>query len=192
MKLSVLIPSLVSRKDQLENLVKELCRQVEECNAFSDVEVLTNIDNGEQHTGAKRQELLERAIGDYIVYVDDDDSVYPCYISEMLKACDSGADCFAINGIMTTNGQDLIQWFISKDYEDVTVKDGRRKYYQRFTNHITAVKRSIALQAGFPLDKSNAEDKAYSMGLRGKLHTEYKIEPPLYHYDFSTFNKSYT
>jgi hypothetical protein len=109
-------------------------------------------------------------------------------VDEMLKAAESGADCFAINGTMTTDGKNEVQWFISKDYinEDVT-KDGKT-IYLRHTNHITAVRREIALKAGFP-NKSNAEDKWYSDRL--VLKSEHKIDPHMYWYRFSRFNKQY-
>lgn len=206
MKLSLLICSLVDRSDSLRHLVNDnLFHQasfhthlidtrndsVLSFHKADEVEIIINIDNGEKSTGQKRQELLEAATGEWVIYIDDDDTVPSYYIEELLKATESGADCFAINGCMTTDGQDWIQWFISKDYPDVTVKEGKRRYYRRFTNHITAVKRRIALQAGFPRI-SNAEDKAYSTGLRGKLHSEYTIEKPMYHYQFSTQNKAYT
>jgi len=68
------------------------------------------------------------------------------------------------------------------------VRVGNKTVYHRHTNHITAVKRIIALAAGFP-DKSNAEDKHYSDRLQ--LRTEFKIDRPMYTYRFTTKNKQY-
>lgn len=184
MKLSILICSLTSRSSQLKALLNGLHLQSE----GKPVEILTNIDNRQKTTGRKRQELLEQSKGEYIVFIDDDDHVPHYYVDEMLKAAESGADCFAINGTMTTDGKNEVQWFISKDYSnDDVIREGKI-IYLRHTNHITGVRRDIALKAGFP-NKSNAEDKWYSDRL--VLKSEYKISPPMYWYRFSRFNKQY-
>lgn len=184
MTLSILICSLQSRNPQLVQLLHHLNKQIE----GKPVEILTNVDNRQKTTGKKRQELLQQAQGRYVIFIDDDDTVPDYYIDEMLIACASDCDCVAINGVMTTNGQHETKWFISKDHQNKDVREGNKMVYYRRTNHITAVKREIALRAGFP-DKSNAEDKYYSDRL--VLRTEFKIEKPMYTYRFSTVNKSY-
>lgn len=190
MLLSILIPSLGSRRKELSLLLIELEKQIKPFK--SEVEILTFVDNKEHSTGFKRQELLHRAKGEYIVFIDDDDKPSRFYIQEMVNACKSGCDCISIEGLITTNGREPIRWKISKDFKDETVIINGRKFYNRHTNHITAVKRSIALVAGFP-DKSNAEDSEYSNRLKasGLLKTEYEIKGRMYHYQFSTKNKEY-
>lgn len=183
MKLSILIRSLESRKDKLTELLNHLQKQ-----ATNEVEILVEVDNKQMTSGAKANKLLSRATGKYVVFIDDDDWVADYYIAEMLKACDSDADCFAINGFYSINGGHQIKWRLSKDNEDRDVYENGELIYLRHTNHITAVKREIALADGFP-DKSNAEDKWYSERL--KLETEYKIEPPMYWYRYLTHNKEY-
>lgn len=183
MMLSILICSLVSRSAQLETLLTELRSQA---NGNPEVEILTNVDNKEKSTGMKRQELLEAAAGKYIIFIDDDDWIEPCYISELLQAAQSDADCFAMNGYITTNGANRVDWRLSRLYENRTIKEnGYTPIYLRKTNHITGVKREIALQAGFP-DKSNAEDKAYSDKVAPLCKSEYQIQPAMYHYRYST------
>jgi hypothetical protein len=91
---------------------------------------------------------------------------------------------------MTTNGKNKIDWYLAKDNPNITVIKNGINVYLRTTNHITGVKREIALKGMFP-EKSNAEDKEYSERINKFLKTEYLIEKPLYHYRYSTFNKSY-
>lgn len=188
MKLSVLIPVIPCYEQQFQTLSQHLINQIK----GREVEILHSHDkrqlDGGRSTGFRRQQLLECAMGDYIAFIDADDWVNDWYIDEMLNACSSGADCFAINGIMTTNGLHETKWFISKDYQNHDRVEGNKTVYYRRTNHITGVKRSVALAAGFP-DKSNAEDKFYSDKLI--LRSEFKIERPMYWYRFSTLNKSY-
>lgn len=186
MKISILICSLASRKPLLDVLMAHLRKQIGD--RTDQVELIAVSDNKEKTTGYKRQQLLQLAKGEYVVFIDDDDWVYDYYIDEMLKACESGADCFAINGIMTTDGQHEVKWYLSKDFKNEDGRENGKTIYLRHTNHITAVKRTIALAAGFP-DKSNAEDKYYSDRL--VLRTQHVIERPMYHYRFSTQNKQY-
>ena len=82
-KLSILICSLYERAGMLSGLLRELHKQIDECNAGEEVEVLTLIDNRERSTGSKRNELYGKAIESYSVSVDDDDKIPPYYISEL-------------------------------------------------------------------------------------------------------------
>ena len=188
MILSILICSLESRKPQYDLLITELLRQRA---SNPEVQILSYIDNKQFSTGYKRLALINEAKGKYIIFIDDDDWIEPYYIEELLKAAESDADCFAINGWMTTNGGQRIDWRLSKDNPNKTIYENGKPVYLRTTNHITAVKREIALKGGFP-DKSNAEDAEYSRSIHKYLKTEYVIEKPLYHYRFSTFQKEYT
>lgn len=183
MVLSILIRSLASRSGKLHELLNHLYKQ-----RTDDVEILFEVDNKEITSGAKANKLLSRAIGKYVIFIDDDDWVADYYIEELLKASESDADCFAINGFYSINGGAEIKWRLSKDNQDVDVYEGGELIYLRHTNHITAVKREIALASGFP-DKSNAEDKTYSQGL--KLETEFTITPPMYWYRYQSYNKEY-
>lgn len=186
--LSILICSLVSRTEMFRKLTAHLARQID--TSANDVEILVLTDNKEVSTGSKRQKLLQMAQGKYVVFIDDDDWVPSYYVSEMLKACKSGADCFSINGTMTTDGNNEVKWVISKNFDNAEVNSKGEKLLTRKTNHITAVKRLLALQAGFP-DKSNAEDKYYSDHVAPLCKTEFTISKPMYHYQFSTLNKEY-
>jgi len=205
MKISILIPSLVSRQNELSELINSLKSQLSKQPKISfivkenytaikmtsdDFEIIIDIDNKQVSTGEKRNRLVKEAIGDYIIMIDDDDEIPPYYIEQLLIAAESDADCFAISGNMTTDGMNEIKWRLSKDYENVTVKENGIDVYLRKTNHITAVKRELALLAPFP-DKSNAEDKGYSDSVNKFLKSEFVISLPMYHYRYSTKNKEY-
>jgi hypothetical protein len=205
MILSILIPSLENRSQQLSNLVCSLISQcgsitgiknyrINKCSIvdlkFKEVEIIIAIDNKSITTGEKRNLLIDCSTGEYIITIDDDDNVPSYYVEELLKASKSNADCFAINGKITTDGIDEVEWRLSKDNPNVTIFEEGKKVYLRTTNHITATKRSLAILAGFP-SKSLAEDKEYSIRLNPHLKTEYKINKPMYHYRFSSHNKEY-
>lgn len=190
MKLSILIRSLFIRDAEVKNLLSNLYTQIVKGNYYFDVEVLVNRDNKEITSGAKANLLLNQAQGKYIVFIDDDDDVSDDYIQLILEAIESDADCIGTKGTYSINGGGQTEWELSKDYHDHDSYINGKLFFFRRTNHISPVKRELALQAMFP-DKSNAEDKAYSEKLHKLLKTEVKIDKQIYHYKYSTHNKQY-
>lgn len=205
-KVSILIASLRSRENVLSVLLNNINNQFPKCPIhmervitnccffqyfnYGEVQLIVATDNKENTTGRKRQLLLENSKGEYIVFIDDDDAIYDYYVEELLKAVNTGADCIGMKGIITTDGNNEIEWRLSKDYQNETIEENGKMVYLRTTNHIAAVKRSIAIQCGFP-DISNGEDKEYSQRIHPFLLTETKIDKLMYHYIFSTQNKEY-
>lgn len=171
----------------LNALLSNLYSQIIKNKYFLEVEILVNSDNKEKTSGRKAQELIERAKGNYIAFIDDDDEVSESYIEQVLKAVESNPDCVATNGTYWIDGRFVANWYLSKDFTDVNVSS---VLYHRRTNHISPVLREHALKAGFP-DKSNAEDKAYSEALNPFLKSETTITEPIYHYKYVTSNKEY-
>ena len=203
--LSILIPTINGREELLSTLVCDLIRQCGSIRStktshdrgcditimdFDNVEIVIAKDDRYISTGAKRNLLLSLAKNDYVVFIDDDDYVYPYYVQEILKATETFPDCIGTRGVYTNDGNQSTEWRLSKDYQNETINENGHNVYLRTTNHISPAKRQLALLAGFP-DISNAEDKSYSLSLNPYLKTEVKIEKILYHYRFSSHNKSY-
>lgn len=188
-KLSILICSLRERDKQLIGLLANLTEQkVKLCNRrpptvyFSDIEIITAVDSGELTIAAKRNDLLLRAQGDYICYVDDDDKVPDYYIEEILKAIENSPDVVGFGGHYFINGVQKNDFIHSIKYNN-WFEDG--KGYYRCPEHRNPVKRSLALKVGFNEAFRNfGEDKDYSMRLRLLLQTEYFIDKPMYFYYF--------
>lgn len=181
MKLSILICTIPKRQYMLRVLLKELEKQ-----KTDQVEILT--DNEKGSIGAKRQRLIEKATGEYVVFIDDDDMVSKDYISSILFAIESKPDVVGFMGWITTNGRNKTNFKISKDCEYKTTPKG----YERFNNHLSPVKREIALQIGYK-DISWEEDYDYAVRLTnsGLIKTERFISKALYYYQYVT-KKSYS
>ena len=174
--LSILIPTLNTRKGLLDNLLTNLKAQLVELNT-KQVEILTYPDNGELPTGTKRNQLLKRAKGKYVVFVDDDDIIPGYYIEEILKGAISDCDSMAINGIMPTNR--VYTWDIRQGNPYSQIGN----HFLRYPNHITPIKRKHAIKIKFP-EITIGEDFQWATDLKdaGLLQTEYIIEKPMYIY----------
>lgn len=205
MKLSILIPVVPNHKNQCAALLLSLMRQlpdiltnknekIGEClidrYTFPEVEIIVALDDKKITTGAKRNLLLSLAVGDYVAFIDADDYVYQCYVLEILKGIETGCDIMATNGIMTTDGMGELKWKLSKNYPNQTIYENGKQIYIRKANHLSPVKRELALKAGFS-DVSNGEDKYYSERLNPYLNKEHVIDPCLYHYRYISTNKEY-
>jgi len=179
-RFSILICTLVERKESFRKLLDVLYAQT-----TSDVEILFECDNREKSTGEKRNILLERATGDYISFVDDDDLVSEDYIPKVLTALEESPDCCSLQGEITMTEHYTRSWnrvkriFLhSLEYTSWYKKDN---IYYRNPNHLNAVRRDLALQVKFPY-QIRGEDKSYSKRLLPLLKTEAKIEGTIYHY----------
>jgi glycosyltransferase involved in cell wall biosynthesis len=185
-KLSILIPSLEERKPKLEQLKAELANQIGKRN----VEVLSLSDNRQMSIGQKRNMLLTQSTGEYVAFVDDDDTVSPDYIEKVLNALTKNPDCSSLTGeIVFSDGYS--RPFIHSLRYTQWIDDHEGKVYYRPPNHLNAVRRAIAVQVGFP-PWNSGEDRSFSMGIRHYLKKEEWIEGVIYNYKCSkTFEETH-
>src|SRR3990167_7766463 len=80
MLLSILIPTLTSRRARFEWIHAKLMDQIRACGWEHRIEILSLADRGEVPTWTKRNALMARARCEFIVGVDDDDDVSECYV----------------------------------------------------------------------------------------------------------------
>lgn len=176
-KLSILICTIESRKEQFTNLLLYLNSQT-----TKEVEIVSICDNKEISVGAKRQKLLELAKGEYISFVDDDDWLSPNYVSNILKAIETKPDC--IGFLINCKGTPGVSASASNRWLDWADKVGGFDYV-RTIYHKNPIKRSIALEIGYK-DLRFAEDYDYSKRLKqsGLLKSEEFINEVMYEYRF--------
>jgi glycosyltransferase involved in cell wall biosynthesis len=171
--LSILIVSLKKRKHLLDQLLRVLQIQLTD-----EVEVLISSDDGEIPIGTKRNNLLNKASGKYVCFIDDDDLVSPFYTKYILEALKTSPDCVGLQGIISLKTQGPKIFIHSLSYASWFEKDG---VYYRCPNHLNPVKTEIAKNVKFP-DISSGEDRVYSYNLKDKLKTEVYINKPIYYY----------
>lgn len=177
MRLQILIPTLPERRAYLTRLMGYLDRQKK------NLDVMVDDRNRSVSIGQKRNSLLAKAIGDYVVFIDDDDHISDTYIQDILQALETNPDVVTFNGWMTTNG---------RDRKDFVIKLGERyeerggKYY-RWPNHIVPMRRELVQHVKFP-DIRNGEDYQWSKQINDQrlLKTSVHIDKFLYHYDYNS------
>lgn len=182
-KLSILIPTLITRKGYFENITSVLNQQIKTLNAQDKVEILAYTDNREKTTGYKRNVLLQKAKGLFSVFVDDDDMVASFYVAEILKAIEENPeiDAIGIQGIYSEDGgkKEPFETSLAHHWEKVN------GWYYRTINHISPIKTELAKRVLFP-DKVRFEDYEWTMALKetGLLKSEVVIKKKMYFYDF--------
>jgi glycosyltransferase involved in cell wall biosynthesis len=177
-KLSILIPSTFDRSEMTEILVEHLEIQSE----FKPVEIITDIDNKEISIGAKRQRMLEKAKGEYVVMIDSDDWIPTDYVDEILKAIESNPDCVGhqIECIGTPGKTESVSNRYLKWAEKQRGFDYLRTPYPK-----VPIKREICLKIGYK-DLRYGEDHDFSKRLKFSrlIKTETYISKVLYYYRY--------
>lgn len=180
--LSLLICHLRQRSAYLRRLLQSLEHQ---CQAFPDqVEICVEKDSGELSVGEKRNRLLDRALGMFTAFIDDDDLVAGNYVRRILTAIDRQpeVDCVGIEGIVTVGGPRKLQprRFIHSIRFDRWFEQGG--VYYRPPNHLNPIAARHSKSVSFPR-KDIGEDHDWSMVIRPRLQTEVMLEGPLYFYE---------
>jgi glycosyltransferase involved in cell wall biosynthesis len=174
--LSVLTCTLQSRIKKFSELNNHLKAQAKK---YSQIELLASIDNGEKTIGEKRNELLNAASGEYVVFVDDDDMVSDDYVYQILKAIQhKKTDCYGIIGFILNKDKSKKKFIHSLKYKEWFEDENA---YYRCPNHLNPIRREHALAVGFK-NISQGEDHDFSKRIQPLLKTEIFIPKPLYFY----------
>lgn len=195
MNLSVLIRTICGREDKFNYLVNSLLLQGDFTeikdgwvDKDSGVEILFEKDNKEISVGAKAQKLIERATGQMVCFIDDDDAVPDYYIEELLNAIKSNPDCIGFK-IECYGTAPLVELASASNRWDSWAEDVGGFRYVRTIYHKTPVRRSHALAIGYK-DLRFAEDHDYSKRLKnsGLLVNEVYIDKVMYYYQYKYEN----
>jgi hypothetical protein len=107
MTLSILIATIPSRVERFTNLHNEINRQAEWINNVhaypGTIEILTDdspafLDGGPS-IGSKRGELVKKATGKYLCFLDDDESISPNYLEVLYSLCRQDKDVCTFRNI---------------------------------------------------------------------------------------------
>jgi hypothetical protein len=177
-ELSVLIPTLTERKEKFDQLRSHLLAQIHQHSLHAKVELLWFEDDRQRSVGAKRNSLVARASGRFVVFIDDDDEVDPEYLPTLVQILEEhyDIDCVGFLGEMTWAGQSPEPTIYSLKYLSPATLGQRPGFrvHLRPPQHLNPIRREIALRFPFP-NLNYGEDAVRSQALveAKVLHREY-------------------
>ena len=178
-KLSILILTLKSRKDELDRLLKAINSQT----INKPVQVLYLGDNKSVTVGEKRNMILTLATGRYVTFIDDDDMISSKYIDTILEAIESEPDVITFNFEKTSNGTNRKLHKYYKDNGRAIYLSPDRTHYKMLPNHLSVWKRDV-INKDFP-NKSVSEDHNWAESMVGSYENVYNIDEVLYYYEYN-------
>lgn len=178
--LSVLVATMPSRAEMFSYISSKILLQITSIEP-NVVEFLYDDTMG-INIGQKRNRMIEKAKGLFLVFIDDDDDISENYVELIVNSIklNPNVDAVGMRGKISFNGGGEKKWIISREckkwYEENNV-------YYRTQNHISPVRSQIARKVGFS-EKAHGEDFDYSMALIPHIKSEVFIDEELYHYKF--------
>ena len=172
--LSVLIPTVPERAEQLAHLIATLEAQRD----GKPVEILSLSENKTRSTGLKRNALLAAARGKYVAFCDDGDDVADDYVATLCDMAKVDVDvlCFQ-QSAQWADAETTIEFRIHHPVAGVFRPGCLTK---RFPWHVCAWRRELAQQFVFT-DKDDGADLDWVMQANELVRTE-AYNPKILHY----------
>lgn len=188
--LSILMPTIPERYEMFSRLRFAVKLQIAEVNkvhpVLGMVEIVTDerpkYKDGGPTIGEKRQALLEKARGEYVCFLDDDESVAPNYVEELLRLCYVKPDIGTFSSISKLDNFWCLVVMSLKHAENQQVFPGivlRRPW------HICPVRRDLALKAKFP-ESNYGEDWVWFESVLKECKTEANTKAVIHQYNFNS------
>lgn len=185
LKLNLLVASLVSSKTKNVDIFDYLASSQTNYSILPIgkkmfAEII--IDNEEGITiGQKRNILMSKATGEYVVFIDNDDLISPHYFKHICEGIEKGVDCCSLTGKYFLNGVFRNTFIHSIEYKGYSEEDG---ILRRPPNHLNVIKTSKIKKFKFK-NISDGEDTDWAMQVcdANVLETEHKIDDVLYFYE---------
>jgi len=131
--------------------------------------------------GEKRNLLLQKAKGEYVAFIDDDDLISLDYFKLVSEGIVKDVDCCSLIGKYYLNGKFMNQFVHSIKYNNYIEEKG---ILFRPPNHLNVLKTSLVQKFRFK-NKNDGEDTEWAMDISQSkiLKTEHEISEPLYIYE---------
>jgi hypothetical protein len=179
MKWSILILTMPERKELLGRLLDCLAPQAEK---YPLVEVMVKTSDPKKTVGEMRTEMIQKALGEYVSFVDDDDLVSSHYVESIYPLLD-GVDYIGFPVNTYRDGTFYGTAYHSLKYRNWNSDQG---FPARDISHLNPIRRELALQA--PLVGHLDEDHRWAIAMRELkiVKTEHYIPEAMYFYYIRT------
>ncbi len=187
--LTIMIPTTTDRKPLFDKLIVELWMQIFKSNFLPYVNIIWDEDDREKSVGNKRQDLLERAKGIWVVGFDSDDWPSSTYIFDIVSALRENPNIDHVGFIedCDIDGQKSVSMFSIKHKNWDEQESGYDQV--RCANPKSVIRRSKALQVGYK-DMRFGEDRVFSELITPLLESEIFIDKVLYYYRHNSFENT--
>lgn len=186
-ELSILLPTIIGREAQYQKLYNKLKNQLADEGIWNEVEIVTECDDRTMSIGCKRQKLLERSYGKFVVYIDDDDDIPDDYCITLWKIIKDNPDIDCIGFLQKCIFDNLLirHSSLSNKWGDWGERVGGFDYI-RTPFFPTPILRDHVIKIGYA-DMRYAEDYDFSMRLKkaNLIKNEYFIEKIMYIYQYT-------
>ena len=182
MKLSILIPTVPSRFNfYLPRILNQLLVQI---NNNPDIELLVLFDNKRRTTGDKRSALLSISNGEYLTFIDDDDTIADTYVEDIMDSLKKNPDidCVVFDCICTLVQLGGLQTYCKYGIEYDYWESSDRKNWTGKPAHTMVWKSSIAKSHVFD-SINNGEDTSWVKRACLDIKTQARIDKVLYFYE---------
>jgi len=170
-KLSILTPAIWRRIDK----ARQLALMIE---PHPQVEHVVVLDNMTRSVGLKRQACLDSALGDYVMFCDDDDAIFPDTIPLLLEAIKRQPDLVTFKQDAWYNGKQSEVVFHLNSTVGPFVAGGQTL---RAPWHVCAWKRELVVDCLFP-DINYGEDRIWAEQARRRVRNACHIDQVLHRY----------
>lgn len=177
---SVLIPTIPGREEGLRNLVSSIREKVSRIAPELRVEYCVRFDNREMSIGLKREELLQKCLGKYMSFIDDDDDITDAYIEDLVQTIQGNYPVMRLRGQIS---QYTFTHSLENKLSDKMAKGG---VFIRPPNHLNPMMSDVAKLIRFK-DLVRGEDLDWTIRLAksGFLTNEYTSDPSRIHYIYN-------
>ncbi len=189
--LSILIPSIPSRRNKLLAIREELYKQAFAIHStfptVGYIEVLsddsTSFLDGGLSIGKKRELLVRKAQGKYLCFLDDDDTISPDYVKTLLSLCSENNHVVTFRSLFKlTDYWGLVNMSLSNRFNEQATPE---RIIQRPPWHICPVWSEFARIYPFS-DINNAEDFAWMEKVLSHCQTESHTDKIIFQYNHNS------
>ena len=181
-KLSILVATIPNRINNYYLILMN--NLIEQVKSYDDVELISFFDNKKRTIGRKRNEMVNVAQGEYIVFIDDDDRISPDYVKEIMTALyeNPNTDCVVFDVLSSTNGGLPVLSKYGIEYNFGYVQIENRLEWRSLPTHIMVYKSEITKRYGFG-DVPSVEDTDFIIRAFRDIKEQTRINKILYFYD---------
>lgn len=180
--LSVLIPSIPNRAIKLASLMACLSAQDD-----PRLEVIVLTDNKRRHLGAKRNEMMRMAQGEYVCHIDDDEMLAPDFLAALAPELVYGADLVHYDAGVSLNGSPefRVTTILGAQPEQPRhLSDGRYSDIVRPPWHWCCWRTEFARRFKFPEHFDGAEDWFWLRQALPEVTSARRVDRVLFHHRF--------